>query len=411
MQQAFYGGQSPWQYEALFVSRAKSVVNAKGLALSRELAELVYDVDYYVHVDSPQDAVRLVTHMPYSGHVLTTDALNAYAGPVVEQSVNQLVQVTPLEQVNERIHEITELVRGHLQDFLAVYGIMLNDVKVLIRPRDERMRELISLRAFGLSELDAVRYYVAMKMAERGLVSAPNMAVGAPFNIGYTGLPASAQLPGAPNGTTAPAAAAWHPDSPGGVTRAARWPTAIWARDQLRSLLGSDVYTAKSSVLRADDLLIRERVAVRALGGAFPRGCMAACRQPSGGPSGCRPPPGRAPFPPRNFADGAKLRQAATRRPVHRRRGDRDPRPAAARQRGHQVWDRVRGASACEELLQFDWTMVGESDALADAHRECREGTPRPRTRPLGIPASGLRRASTESVIADRRRYVQVILA
>jgi membrane protease subunit (stomatin/prohibitin family) len=192
MQQAFYGGQSPWQYEALFVSRAKSVVNAKGLALSRELAEMVYEVDYYVHVDTPQDAVKLVTHMPYAGHVLTVEALNAYAGPVVEQSVNQLVQLTPLEQVNERIHDITELVRGHLQDFLGTYGITLNDVKVLIRPKDERMRELISLRAFGLSEIDAVRYYVAMKMAERGLVSAPNMAVGLPFNIGLTG---GSQLP------------------------------------------------------------------------------------------------------------------------------------------------------------------------------------------------------------------------
>jgi membrane protease subunit (stomatin/prohibitin family) len=184
MQQAFYGGQSPWQYEALFISRAKSVVKATGLALSRELAEMVYDVDYYVHVDSAQDAVKLVTHMPYAGHVLTVDALNAYAGPVVEQAVNQLVQVTPMEQVNERIHEITELVRGHLQDFLAVYGIMLNDVKVLIRPKDERMRELISLQAIGLTPVEAVRYYLALKMAEKGLVSAPNAAAGVPFSIG-----------------------------------------------------------------------------------------------------------------------------------------------------------------------------------------------------------------------------------
>ena len=182
--QAFYSGQSPWQYEALFVSAAKSVARSEGLALSRELAELVYDVDYYVHVDTKEDAVKLVTHMPYQGHFLTTDALNAYAGPVLGQAINQLVQVTPLEQVNERIHEITELVRGHLQDFLSTYGITLNDVKVLIKPRDERMRELISLRAFGLSEIEAVRYYIAMKMAERGLVSAPNMAVGEPFNIG-----------------------------------------------------------------------------------------------------------------------------------------------------------------------------------------------------------------------------------
>ena len=187
-QQAFYGGQSPWQYEALFVARAKSVAKAQGMALSRELAELVYDVDYYVHVETKEDAVKLVTHMPYAGHLLTTDAVNAYAGPVVEQSINQLVQVTPLEQVNEKIHDITELVRGHLQEFLAIYGITLNDVKVLIRPSDERMRELISLRAFGLSEIDAVRYYVALKMAERGLLSAPNMAIGEPFNYGITGL-------------------------------------------------------------------------------------------------------------------------------------------------------------------------------------------------------------------------------
>jgi len=186
IQQSFYGGQSPWQYEALFVSRAKSVAKAQGVALSRELAELIYDVDYYVHVDTKEDAVKLVTHMPYQGHVLTTDALNAYAGPVVEQAINQLVQVTPLEQVNERIHDITELVRGHLQDFLAIYGITLNDVKVLVRPADERMRELISLRAFGLSEIDAVRYYVALKMAEHGLVTAPNMAVGEPYNVGIT---------------------------------------------------------------------------------------------------------------------------------------------------------------------------------------------------------------------------------
>jgi membrane protease subunit (stomatin/prohibitin family) len=202
-QQAFYGGQSPWQYEALFIAKAKSVAKAKGVALSRELAELVYDVDYYVHIDTAEDAVKLVTHMPYQGHVLTTDQLNSYVGPVIEQAVNQLVQVTPLEQVNERIHEITELVRGHVQDFLSVYGITLNDVKVLIRPRDERMRELISLRAFGLSELDAVRYYCAMKMAEHGLLTAPNMAVGEPFNVGLTAASVNGAIPVSANGSVA----------------------------------------------------------------------------------------------------------------------------------------------------------------------------------------------------------------
>jgi membrane protease subunit (stomatin/prohibitin family) len=184
IQQAFYGGQSPWQYEALYVNRAKLVVSASGLALSREMAEMTYDVDYYVHVDSREDAVKLVQHMPYSGHALLTDHLNAYAGPVVEQAINQLIQATPLEQVNEKIHDLTALVYSHLQEFLAIYGITLNTVKVLVHPADPRMKQLISLKAFGLSEMDAVRYYTAMVMAERGVVSAPNMAVGQPFHIG-----------------------------------------------------------------------------------------------------------------------------------------------------------------------------------------------------------------------------------
>jgi len=93
----------------------------------------------------------------------------------------------------------------HLQEFLAIYGITLNNVKVLVYPRDERMKALISLKAFGLSELDSVRYYTAMMMAERGVVSAPNMAIGLPFNISgvtttastdrYTLNPPAAPLP------------------------------------------------------------------------------------------------------------------------------------------------------------------------------------------------------------------------
>jgi len=184
IQQAFYGGTSPWQYEALYVNRAKLVVSTSGLALSSEMAEMGYDVDYYIHVDTSEDAIKLVQHMPYTGHILSTKAINEYAVPVVEQAINQIIQVTPLEQVNEKIHELTELVHQNLQEFLAIYGVTLNSVKVLVRPKDERMRALISLKAFGLSEIDAVRYYTAMVMAERGLISAPNMAVGAPFNIG-----------------------------------------------------------------------------------------------------------------------------------------------------------------------------------------------------------------------------------
>lgn len=183
IQQAFYGGQSPWQFEAIYINRAKLVVKTSGMALSREMAEMVYSVDYYIHVETRENAMRLVQHMPYRGHTLTIQEVNTYAGPVIEQAVNQLVQITPLEQVNEKIHDLSQIVFQHLQQFLAAYGISLDTIKVLVFPRDERMKALISLKAFGLNELDAVRYYTAMLMAERGVVSAPNMAIGQPFSI------------------------------------------------------------------------------------------------------------------------------------------------------------------------------------------------------------------------------------
>src|SRR5947199_943564 len=147
------------------------------------MAELVYSVDYYIHVETRENAIRLVQHMPYRGHTLTIQEVNEYAGPVIEQAVNQLVQITPLESVNEKIHDLSQIVSQHLQQFLTTYGITLDTVKVLVFPRDERMKALIALKAFGLSELDAVRYYTAMLMAERGVVSAPNMAIGQPFQI------------------------------------------------------------------------------------------------------------------------------------------------------------------------------------------------------------------------------------
>ncbi|GLV54972.1 hypothetical protein KDH_18190 [Dictyobacter sp. S3.2.2.5] len=205
MQQAFYGGQSPWQYEALYINRAKLVLKTSGMALSREMAEMVYSVDYYIHVETREAAVQLVQHMPYRGHALTTQEINAYAGPVIEQAVNQIVQVTPLEAVNEKIHDLSQIVFQHLQQFLSIYGIALNTVKVLVFPRDERMKALISLKAFGLSEIDAVRYYTAMLMAEKGIVSAPNMAIGQPFNVNGVQATTNADHYVSPNSVRAPA--------------------------------------------------------------------------------------------------------------------------------------------------------------------------------------------------------------
>ncbi len=181
---AFFSGQSPWEYEPIFVQRSKLRVQNKGFATSSEMAMMEYVVDYYVHIDSKEDAVKLITHMPFKKDSILVDELANYAGPVIEQSINQIVQVTPMEQINAHIREIIELAQGHLKDFLAIYGVHLNDLKVLILPADPRMRELISLRAFGMSEMDAARMYLALKMAEKGLVSAPNAAVGKPYFVG-----------------------------------------------------------------------------------------------------------------------------------------------------------------------------------------------------------------------------------
>ena len=182
--QGFFGGTSPWVYEVIYINRSKLLVSNTGVATSAEMAEVGYQVDYYVHVDTKEAALDLITHMPFTGQIIDTGELADYAGPAIEQAINQVVQVTKLENINAHISDLRESVKAHLTDFLKVYGIMLNDLKVLILPKDDRMRELLSLQALGLTPIEAVRYYLALKMAEKGLVSAPNAAVGMPFQIG-----------------------------------------------------------------------------------------------------------------------------------------------------------------------------------------------------------------------------------
>ena len=182
--QGFFGGSSPWVYEVIYINRSKLLVKSHGTATTSEMAEVSWQADYYIHIDTKQEALDLIQHLPFNGQVINTDEISAYAGPAIEQAINQVIQVTPLESINERIAELRDTVKGHLTDFLKVYGIMLNDLKILVLPKDERMRQLISLKAFGLTPLEAVRYYLAMSMAQAGLVSAPNAAVGEGFHIG-----------------------------------------------------------------------------------------------------------------------------------------------------------------------------------------------------------------------------------
>lgn len=125
--------------------------------------------------------------------------------------------------------------------------------------------------------------------------------------------------------------------------------------DRLRSLLASDVYTEKGR-LRSDDQLIRQRVG-RGLGEAT-----AKVRELIARWRADRVPPStrEQPFPP-----------AEVMEPI--RRAERLIRAiddVAALVKGlpvlnqDKVWDRARRVGL-EDLLQFDWTLVGESDVLA----------------------------------------------
>jgi hypothetical protein len=163
--------------------------------------------------------------------------------------------------------------------------------------------------------------------------------------------------------------------------------------NRLRSLLASDVYTAPGR-LRADDLLVRERVG-RGLGEASGRLRELAARWRAQ-----RVPPStrEQPFPP-----------ASVMEPVRRaERLIRAIEDASAAVRGlpllnqDKVWDRVRNVGL-DELLQFDWTLVGEADAISQSVADARE------LDAVDAAAMEARLRTIREVIGDRRRYIEVL--
>jgi hypothetical protein len=67
-----------------------------------------------------------------------------------------------------------------------------------------------------------------------------------------------------------------------------------------------------------------------------------------------------------------------------------------------RVWDRVRKVGL-DELLQFDWTMVGESDALALEITQCGA------LDQIDIGSAQERIASLREAMADRCRYLEIL--
>lgn len=162
--------------------------------------------------------------------------------------------------------------------------------------------------------------------------------------------------------------------------------------DKLRGLLASDVYSEKGR-MRSDDLLVRERVG-RGLSetAAAIRGLISAWRAD-------RVPPStrEQPFPP-----------AAVMEPI--RRAERLLRAmdeAAALVKGlpllnqDKVWDRVRRVGLAD-LLAFDWTLVGESDAMALDITQVRA------LDELDVPAYDARVRKLREIIADRQRFTEL---
>jgi hypothetical protein len=162
--------------------------------------------------------------------------------------------------------------------------------------------------------------------------------------------------------------------------------------DKLRGLLASDVYTEKGR-LRSDDQLVRERVG-RGLGesGARIRELISRWRAD-------RVPPSTRdqPFPP-----------AEVMEPI--RRAERLLRAiddASAAVKGlpvlnqDKVWDRVRRVGL-NDLLQFDWNLVGESDVMARdlAVVEVLDA--------LDVPAYEGRVRKIKDIIGERQRFIEI---
>jgi hypothetical protein len=160
----------------------------------------------------------------------------------------------------------------------------------------------------------------------------------------------------------------------------------------LRAFLATDVYTEKGR-LRSDDLLVRERVG-QELGAAA-----AAIRDLISNWRADRVPPStrEQPFPP-----------AAVMEPIRRaERLVKAIEDVSVAVRGlpllnqDKVWDRVRHVGL-DELMQFDWTLVGEAVAVgAAAHAAAALDA-------LDNAAVEARLRTIREVMADRQRYIEI---
>ncbi len=162
--------------------------------------------------------------------------------------------------------------------------------------------------------------------------------------------------------------------------------------DRLRSLLASDVYTEKGR-LRSDDQLVRERIA-RGLSEAT-----AAIRQLVSRWRVDEVPPStrEQPFPPAEVMEPIRKAERLIRAIDD----------VATLVKGlpvlntDKVWDRVRRVGL-NDLLQFDWNLVGESDVLA------RDLAAVMALNEIDIPGYEARVRKIREIIGERQRFIEI---
>jgi len=162
--------------------------------------------------------------------------------------------------------------------------------------------------------------------------------------------------------------------------------------NRLRGLLASDVYTEKGR-LRSDDLLVRQRVC-HGLSEASTR-----LKQLISDWRTDRVPPStrEQPFPPAEVMEPIR-RAERLLRSITDVSTLVNGLPMVNQDR---VWDRVRRVGLAE-LLQFDWTLVGEADAVAAAAGDW--GV----LDEVDLAGAEARLKRIREVAGERRRYLEI---
>ncbi|BCU68413.1 hypothetical protein HS7_18500 [Sulfolobales archaeon HS-7] len=179
-----YGGVAPWLYEVIFINLARLLVTTRGLAYTKELAEVEYDVTYYFHVSPNQDDVlRLIQSIMLKEHKYTVADLKFFLDPIIDQAINQLLQQVSLKEINTIADKVTEVVKSAIGQELREFGLVLDKVRVIIKANDEMIKRILSLIALGFSSDDAALYELSRVLADRGVITTPNVLAKKPLDI------------------------------------------------------------------------------------------------------------------------------------------------------------------------------------------------------------------------------------